>query len=142
MERPSPPRGIMRKSGDFGTLIPFTSMIPRRKRSMVWSVPNQKMMTETINPKISFVKSTYLRVFVGSREITVSILICPPSLRSHAAARKVNHNRAYSVNLKNGFARVRCAECGNEYLLAFSCKRRHFCPSCHQKRVVEFGEWG
>ena len=24
---------------------------------------------------------------------------------------------------------------------AFSCKRRHFCPSCHQKRVVEFGEW-
>lgn len=22
-----------------------------------------------------------------------------------------------------------------------SCKRRHFCPSCHQKRVVEFGEW-
>ncbi|MBU1184412.1 MAG: transposase zinc-binding domain-containing protein [Pseudomonadota bacterium] len=28
----------------------------------------------------------------------------------------------------------------HEYLLAFSCKRRHFCPSCHQKRVVEFGE--
>lgn len=28
-----------------------------------------------------------------------------------------------------------------EYLLAFSCKRRHFCPSCYQKRVVEFGEW-
>jgi hypothetical protein len=25
--------------------------------------------------------------------------------------------------------------------LAFSCKRRHFCPSCHQKRVVEFGEY-
>jgi len=43
--------------------------------------------------------------------------------------------------LHNGFARVRCEECGHEYLLAFSCKRRHFCPSCHQKRVVEFGEW-
>jgi hypothetical protein len=43
--------------------------------------------------------------------------------------------------LRNGFARVRCGECGHEYLLAFSCKRRHFCPSCHQKRVVEFGEW-
>jgi len=26
-------------------------------------------------------------------------------------------------------------------LPAFSCKRRYFCPSCHQKRVVEFGEW-
>ena len=23
----------------------------------------------------------------------------------------------------------------------FSRKRRHFCPSCHQKRIVEFGEW-
>ena len=30
-------------------------------------------------------------------------------------------------------------DCNQEYLLAFSCKRRHFCPSCHQKRVVEFG---
>jgi hypothetical protein len=29
---------------------------------------------------------------------------------------------------------------GRLYLLPFSCKRRHFCPSCHQKRVVEFGE--
>lgn len=27
-----------------------------------------------------------------------------------------------------------------EYLLAFSCERRHFCPSCHQKRVADFGE--
>jgi Zn finger protein HypA/HybF involved in hydrogenase expression len=43
--------------------------------------------------------------------------------------------------LQNGFARVKCKDCGHEYLLAFSCKRRHFCPSCHQKRVVEFGEW-
>ena len=44
-------------------------------------------------------------------------------------------------DLHSGFARVRCDECGHEYLLAFSCKRRHFCPSCHQKRVVEYGEW-
>jgi ribosomal protein S27E len=43
--------------------------------------------------------------------------------------------------LHHGFARVRCEDCGHEYLLAFSCKRRHFCPSCHQKRVGEFGEW-
>jgi hypothetical protein len=43
--------------------------------------------------------------------------------------------------LEDGFARVRRDDCGREYLLAFSCKRRHFCPSCHQKRVVEFGEW-
>jgi hypothetical protein len=32
-----------------------------------------------------------------------------------------------------GFARVRCDECSHEYLLAFSCKGRWFCPSCHQK---------
>ena len=44
-------------------------------------------------------------------------------------------------DLHFGFARVRCEECGHEYLLAFSCKRRHFCPSCHQKRVIEYGEW-
>ena len=39
-------------------------------------------------------------------------------------------------DLQHGFARVKCKDCGHEYLLAFSCKRRHFCPSCHQKRVV------
>jgi len=44
-------------------------------------------------------------------------------------------------DLHFGFARVKCEDCGHEYLLAFLCKRRHFCPSCHQKRVVEFGEW-
>jgi hypothetical protein len=36
---------------------------------------------------------------------------------------------------------VKCADCQHEYLLPFSCKRRYFCPSCHQKRVVEFGEF-
>lgn len=44
-------------------------------------------------------------------------------------------------DLHMGFARVRCTDCGHEYLLPFSCKRRHFCPSCHQKRVIEYGEW-
>ncbi len=40
-----------------------------------------------------------------------------------------------------GLARVCCANCGHEYLLAFSCKRCQVCPSCHQKRVIEYGEW-
>ena len=44
-------------------------------------------------------------------------------------------------DLHLGFARVKCEDCGHEYLLPFACKRRHFCPSCHQKRVLEFGEW-
>jgi hypothetical protein len=29
-------------------------------------------------------------------------------------------------DLHFGFARVKCEDCGHEYLLAFSCKRRHF----------------
>jgi ribosomal protein S27E len=40
-----------------------------------------------------------------------------------------------------GFARVRCRECGSEFLLCYSCKTRGFCPSCHAKRLEEWGEW-
>ena len=43
-------------------------------------------------------------------------------------------------DLHQGFDRIKCNDCHHEYLLPFSCKRRHFCPSCHQKRVIEFGE--
>ncbi len=42
-------------------------------------------------------------------------------------------------DLEHGFARVRCDHCQHEYLLAFSCKGRWFCPSCHQKKVQLFG---
>ena len=40
-----------------------------------------------------------------------------------------------------GFARVRCPGCRHEYLLAFSCKQRGFCPSCQAKRQIAFGEF-
>ena len=42
-------------------------------------------------------------------------------------------------DLEQGFARVRCDHCKHEYLLAFSCNGRWFCPSCHQKKVQLFG---
>lgn len=42
---------------------------------------------------------------------------------------------------RHGFARVRCGGCHHEYLLAFSCKTRYFCPSCQAKRVAAFVEW-
>ncbi|MCC6739838.1 MAG: transposase zinc-binding domain-containing protein [Planctomycetia bacterium] len=29
-----------------------------------------------------------------------------------------------------GFARIRCPECGDEFLLAHPCKSRCLCPSC------------
>jgi hypothetical protein len=35
---------------------------------------------------------------------------------------------------------VRCPDCCHEYLLSFSCKGRWFCPSCHAKKVVQFGD--
>ena len=43
-------------------------------------------------------------------------------------------------DLQDGFARVRCPDCHHEYLLAFSCRGRWFCPSCHAKKVVQFGQ--
>jgi ribosomal protein S27E len=39
--------------------------------------------------------------------------------------------------LEHGFLRLHCETCSHEQLLAFSCKRRGFCPSCGAKRMVE-----
>lgn len=39
--------------------------------------------------------------------------------------------------LEHGFLRVRCENCHQEHLVAFSCKRRGFCPSCGARRMVE-----
>ena len=39
--------------------------------------------------------------------------------------------------LAHGFVRLRCAECAHEKLVAFSCKRRGFCPSCGARRMAE-----
>ncbi len=46
--------------------------------------------------------------------------------------------------LEHGFARIRCDDCVYEYLLAFSCKGRYFCPrcpSCHAKRLAIWAQW-
>ena len=43
--------------------------------------------------------------------------------------------------LEHGFARIRCDACAHEYLLAFSCKCRYFCPSCHAKRLAIWTRW-
>jgi hypothetical protein len=40
-----------------------------------------------------------------------------------------------------GFARIRCPACAREYLLTFSCKTRHFCPSCHARRRRAWSIW-
>ena len=43
-------------------------------------------------------------------------------------------------DLKDGFARIRCQDCGRQFLLAFSCQGRWFCPSCHAKKVIQFAD--
>jgi len=39
--------------------------------------------------------------------------------------------------LEHGFLRLRCERCHAEHLVAFSCKRRGFCPSCGARRMAE-----
>jgi hypothetical protein len=43
--------------------------------------------------------------------------------------------------LEHGFARVRCGTCRAEFLVPFRCKGRHFCPSCHARRLAEWSQW-
>ena len=37
----------------------------------------------------------------------------------------------------HGFLRLRCGDCGHDKLLAVSCKRRGFCPSCGARRMSQ-----
>ena len=37
----------------------------------------------------------------------------------------------------HGFLRLKCEGCGEEMIVAFSCKKRGFCPSCCAKRMAE-----
>jgi len=39
--------------------------------------------------------------------------------------------------LAHGFARARCAACGHDFLIAYSCKCRGVWPSCTTRRMVE-----
>src|SRR5438105_9085164 len=39
--------------------------------------------------------------------------------------------------LAHGFLRLGCDTCKHELLLAFSCKRRGFCPSCAGRRMAQ-----
>jgi ribosomal protein S27E len=62
-------------------------------------------------------------------------------------AELASHGRAYVTKefdeylkcgrLEHGFLRVRCEACHDEKLLAFSCKKRGFCPSCGARRMAD-----
>jgi len=58
-----------------------------------------------------------------------------------AAARQAASRFLDCGLLEHGFARVRCGACWAEFLVAFRCKGRHFCPSCHARRLAEWSLW-
>ena len=39
--------------------------------------------------------------------------------------------------LAYGFVRLKCEDCRSEKFIAFSCKKRGFCPSCGAKKMAE-----
>ena len=39
--------------------------------------------------------------------------------------------------MAHGFLRLHCGDCGHDKLVAFSCKRRGFCPSCGARRMAQ-----
>ena len=49
--------------------------------------------------------------------------------------------RTEPPRLEHGFARVRCRSCRAEFLVAFRCKGRHFCPSCYARRLAAWSVW-
>jgi len=63
------------------------------------------------------------RIFIQAMKNALSGLWILPAYLQEAIYRYLDCG-----NLHNGFARVRCGDYNHEYLLAFSCKRRHFCP--------------
>ncbi len=42
-------------------------------------------------------------------------------------------------DLKEGFARVRCPDCHEEFFVAFPCRQRSCSPTCDQKRALLLG---
>ena len=61
----------------------------------------------------------------------------PDSNPISAYAEKEFHKYLDCGILANGFARIRCDDCKEDYLIAFSCKSKSLCPSCNAKRMVQ-----
>jgi tetratricopeptide (TPR) repeat protein len=58
-----------------------------------------------------------------------------------SAARRAAGRLLDCARLDHGFARVRCGACRAEFLVAFRCHGRSFCPSCHARRLAEWSLW-
>jgi ribosomal protein S27E len=42
-------------------------------------------------------------------------------------------------DVRHGFVEVKCADCAESRVVAFSCKGRGWCPSCTTRRALETG---
>lgn len=65
--------------------------------------------------------------------------------KQHGFWRPIIRQKIYKFadcgDLRQGFARFRCKSCGHNMFLAYSCKTNCLCPSCAQRRALDFGEW-
>jgi hypothetical protein len=61
--------------------------------------------------------------------------------RLHGGVEKVVTRFLDCGLLENGFVRVHCPKCRAGVLVAFSCKARYLCPSCHARRLLDWSEW-
>ena len=54
------------------------------------------------------------------------------------AVTRIRYSVVWYAFSRNGFEQMlRCPECAHEKLVAFSCKRRGFCPSCGARRMAQ-----
>ena len=64
-----------------------------------------------------------------------------PRSQRESNARREQQGRVTQRQARGGRARVCCNECGHDYFVAFSCKLRCLCASCHTKRELIWAEW-
>src|SRR5262245_28034913 len=68
-----------------------------------------------------------------------STRLAPPM---EAAMSTLNHKMGDELRHPcDGFLRLGGAGCGQEKLVAFSCKRRGICPSCGARRMTQTAAW-
>ena len=67
-----------------------------------------------------------------------AVQLVPARTPVHYERRRPEETTLYRLDqLAHGFLRLRCGDCGHEKLVAFSCKRRGFCPSCGARRMAQ-----
>ena len=92
------------------------------------------------NPQGCRPEQTVLNRLVQQHLETYLALACEGDWDGHAVPGYVERELRRYLEcgiLAYGFARVRCPECGHDFLVAFSCKGRGVCPSCNARRMAE-----